>query len=163
MERNSIWNSPPLKTSLETLKTLTERYPEHLGHAIVYKPGMLFSGLWSACKPLLDPKTVRKIIFVRGDVADGSKNDLMLKDILRDDWRALCDRAKDDYDHQSFWAQVLADEAKWNAQKEAAHQHPSQPAQHEEVKSQPVGDEVPTPAAAAAPAPVEEVAPAAQQ
>ena len=31
MERNSIWNSPPLKTSMETLKTLTDRLPEHLG------------------------------------------------------------------------------------------------------------------------------------
>ena len=30
MERNSIWNSPPMKTSMETLKTLTDRCPEHL-------------------------------------------------------------------------------------------------------------------------------------
>ena len=50
MERNSIWNSPPRKTSMETLQTLTERFPEHLGHAIVYKPGMLFNALWAACK-----------------------------------------------------------------------------------------------------------------
>lgn len=110
MARHSIWNAPPLKTSMETLKCLTERYPEHLGHAIVFMPGMLFSGLWSACKPLMDPKTVKKVLFVRGDVSDGSKNDALLREVIGDQWRQLCDVPKDDYDQKTFWQQVLDDE-----------------------------------------------------
>jgi len=111
MTRHSMRNAPPLKTSLETLKTLTARYVEHLGHAIVYQPGFLFAGLWAACKPFLDARTVSKVIFIRGDTSDGSANDLLLKEIIGDDWRKLCDVAKDDYDHATFWPQVLKDEA----------------------------------------------------
>lgn len=114
MERNSLWNSPPMKTSMETLKTLTERFPEHLGHAVVYKPGLLFNSLWSACKVFMDAKTVRKVLFISGDVSDGSKNDLLLKDIIGDKWREWCDCPKDAYNHATFWPQVLEDEAKWN-------------------------------------------------
>lgn len=131
MQRHSIWNSPPMKTSLETLKTLTDRYPEHLGHAIVYQPGMLFSGLWSACKPLMDSKTVRKVLFIRGDVSDGSKNDLMLREVIGDNWRAWCDKQKDDYDHAEFWPTVLADEAEW------MRQHPTETADSPTVAQPP--------------------------
>jgi hypothetical protein len=141
MERNSIWNSPPMKTSTETLKTLTDRYPEHLGTAIVYKPGMLFAGLWAVCKPLMDPKTVAKVKFIRGDVKEGSDNDKMLREIIGPQWKQLCDVPKDDYDHKSFWPQVLADEANWNAR----HAPPAA----EQPAAAPVAD------VEAAPAPVE--------
>lgn len=148
MERHSIWNSPPLKTSLETLKTLTDRFPEHLGHAIVFKPGMLFAGLWAACKPIMDQKTVRKVIFIRGDVSDGSKNDLKLKEVIGDNWRALCDRQKADYDHAAFWPQVLADEAAYNQ----AHENNKQKAQEPAALSAEAAPVTAEPAAAQTPA-----------
>lgn len=65
------------------------------GHAIVYKPGLLFAGLWNVCKPVMDPKTVRKVIFVRGDVSDGSANDKLLTEIIGPKWREWCDCPKD--------------------------------------------------------------------
>jgi hypothetical protein len=154
MERNSIWNSPPMKTSTETLKTLTDRYPEHLGTAIVYKPGMLFAGLWAVCKPLMDPKTVAKVKFIRGDVKEGSDNDKMLREIIGPDWKALCDVPKDDYDHKSFWPQVLADEAHWNARHgpPAAEQPAAAPLAEVEAAPAPVEAAPAVVAEAAAPA-----------
>lgn len=69
--------------------------PLNPGHAIVYKPGLLFAGLWNLCKPVMDPKTVRKVIFVRGDVSDGSANDKLLTEIIGPKWREWCDCPKD--------------------------------------------------------------------
>jgi len=58
-------------------------------------PGLLFAGLWNVCKPVMDPKTVRKVIFVRGDVSDGSANDKLLTEIIGPKWREWCDCPKD--------------------------------------------------------------------
>jgi hypothetical protein len=35
----------------------------------------------------IDPKTVSKILFINGDVSDGSENDLKLREIIGDDWK----------------------------------------------------------------------------
>ena len=78
------------------------------GYAREIQPGMLFSGLWTVCKPLMDPKTVAKVHFIRGDCSDGSANDRLLRQLIGPDWRKLCDRPKDDYSHDDFWPTVLA-------------------------------------------------------
>lgn len=155
MTRHSIFNAPPLKTSMETLETLTKRYPEHLGHAIVFQPGMLFSGLWSACKPLMDAKTVKKVLMVRGDCSDGSKNDKLLREVIGDEWKEWCDVPKDAYDHSAFWAQVLAEEAEMDAEKEKAQAQPEQASEKpEQAEVQP---EKATEEAAASPAGIDRI------
>jgi len=153
MERHSIWNSPPMQTSKETLKTLTERFPEHLGSAIVYQPGMLFSGLWTVCKPLMDPKTVAKVHFIRGDVKEGSANDRLMRQLIGPEWRRLCDAQKDDYDHKAFWPEVLKDEANYLARNPLPGDQPA-PAAAAAAPAEP--------AVAAEPAPVAEPAAAAE-
>jgi hypothetical protein len=37
----------------------------------------------------IDPKTVSKLIFIAGDVSDGSENDSKLREVIGDDWKVL--------------------------------------------------------------------------
>ncbi len=76
---------------------------------------MLFTALWAVCKPLMDSKTVAKVKFIRGDVSEGSENDKILKEIVGEEWRKMCDNTKDAYKHGEFWPSVLQDELNWNA------------------------------------------------
>ena len=59
-DRYSFRNSPPFSVTLEVAKTLTDRYVESLGTCIIWQPPSLFMAMYSAVKPFLDPKTVRK-------------------------------------------------------------------------------------------------------
>lgn len=63
----SIFNSPSMSNSTETLYALTKAYPERLGHLIVYKPTMFLYTVFSAVKYLLDAKTLSKILFISGN------------------------------------------------------------------------------------------------
>ena len=60
----SIFNAPPAKTTIETLKILQHHYPERLGSAVCFAPPTLFSVLWALVGPFLDARTVAKIHFV---------------------------------------------------------------------------------------------------
>lgn len=46
-----------------------EHYPERLGLFVIVDTPMLFSGLWRAIQPFVDPKTKAKIVFVPWDVS----------------------------------------------------------------------------------------------
>jgi hypothetical protein len=40
----------------------------------------------------IDPKTVSKMVFITGDVSDGSENDLKLKELIGSDWKVTSNR-----------------------------------------------------------------------
>ena len=80
-----------MKTSMTTLSMLTERYPEHMGSAIVYQPPAVFNVLWSVCKGLMDARMVSKVVFIKGDDSPGTENDRLMRGIVGDDWKRRCD------------------------------------------------------------------------
>jgi hypothetical protein len=69
---------------------LCSGFPERLGHCIAYKPPSIFRVVFNSLKPLIDPKTAAKLIFVTGDVSDGSANDANMKSIIGQNWKVLC-------------------------------------------------------------------------
>ncbi len=66
-------------------------FPERLGHCILYQPPMIFQPFFSTVNSLgiIDSKTAGKVVFISGNVDEGSKNDLLLKDIIGDEWKDL--------------------------------------------------------------------------
>ena len=60
---------------------------------------------------MIDPHTVSKVTFIRGDVSDGSSNDLLLKNIIGDNWKELtgatqpiyAPRSSPGYKHDVYW------------------------------------------------------------
>lgn len=66
LDNFSIFNSPSMSSSTETIFALTKAYPERLGHLIVYKPTMFLYTVFSAIKYLLDAKTLSKVLFISG-------------------------------------------------------------------------------------------------
>lgn len=63
----SIAKFPSLATSKATLSVLQDHYPERLGMAVIVNPPQLFSALYSAISPFVDPVTRAKIMFVKGE------------------------------------------------------------------------------------------------
>jgi hypothetical protein len=67
-------------------------------------------------KQFMDPKTVSKILFVRGDVSDGSANDIHLKSILGDEWKLLtgaeqpiyAPKSSPGYRHEEVWPSIVS-------------------------------------------------------
>jgi hypothetical protein len=113
----SFWNMPPMNTTKETMFMLGNSYPERLGHAIVYKPPSVFNTFHSAVTALgvIDAKTQSKVVFIHGDTSDGSPNDLKLRGLLGDNWKALtgaeqkvlspsgAPKASPGYHHDEYW------------------------------------------------------------
>jgi hypothetical protein len=61
LEDFSLWSSPPMATTKETIDMVTNQFPERLGHCVMFKAPMIFGGLWSAVKGFIDPKTAGKV------------------------------------------------------------------------------------------------------
>jgi hypothetical protein len=89
LENFSFFSIPPLSATTETIHMLCNCFPERLGHCIAYRPPGLFKTFFNSVKPFIDPKTVSKMIFITGDVSDGSENDKYLRDLVGDDWKVL--------------------------------------------------------------------------
>ena len=112
VERFSIFNTPSVSVCTAVMKVLLSRFPEHLGHMIVWQAPSLFWGLWYALRGLLDDNTRKKIVFVSGDDDKkvGSPVDRQMRTLLGDDWRRLTDADYNAYDAAAFEAQLRADE-----------------------------------------------------
>ena len=63
---------------------------------------------------LIDPKTVSKILFINGDVSDGSENDIKLKNVIGENWKVLTGAeqlvhdygSSPGYKHGDYWPTV---------------------------------------------------------
>jgi hypothetical protein len=134
LENYSMFNAPPMKTSMETLRCLTDRYVEHLGHAVMYQAPYLFQMFFKTVKPFLDPKTVSKIVFIRGDCKPGSENDKILTNIIGEDWRSKARVDSDEYkipayNHEEEWPKMMEEEKQHREQLAAKQQNVNQAAE----------------------------------
>ena len=66
LDRFSIFNSPSMANTRETLFMLSSCYPERLGHLVVFMPTLLLHTVFAAVKYLMDAKTISKIVFISG-------------------------------------------------------------------------------------------------
>lgn len=85
----SFFSIPSMSSTTETIHMLCNTFPERLGHCIAYRPPGVFRTFFNSVKSFIDPKTAAKMVFITGDVSDGSKNDLLLKEIIGDNWKVL--------------------------------------------------------------------------
>ena len=89
LEVFSIFNCPNMTAIKETIFMLCSGFPERLGHCICYKAPGVFRTVFNTIKSLIDPRTVAKLVFITGDVSDGSDSDLQMKGLIGDDWKVL--------------------------------------------------------------------------
>jgi hypothetical protein len=114
LENFSFFNIPPFSESRETLHMLTTTFPERLGHLIAYKPPYVFKAFYESVKGFLDPKTMKKIVFIYGDVSENSENDILLKNIIGDDWKTLTGaeqpvfkpKTSPGFNHEVYWPTI---------------------------------------------------------
>lgn len=113
----SIFNSPPLQTTKETILMLTSCYPERLGHCICYQPPYYFFTVFNMLKTLglIDKRTLQKVKFIQGDVSEGSENDKLLSSIIGSNWKALTNATSKvmspgcspGFVHEEYWPWLL--------------------------------------------------------
>jgi len=68
----SIFNAPPMNTSMETLSILQNHYPERLHKAYFIRPPWIFSTFWAMISPFVDPVTKAKMCFLPDDPVECS-------------------------------------------------------------------------------------------
>lgn len=110
----SFFNTPPLQSTRETIHMIATCFPERLGHCIAYQPPAVFKVFFNSVKGFLDPKTANKMVFVIGDVSDGSENDLLMKRIIGNNWKVLTGAEQEvvkcgnspGYHHEKFWPTI---------------------------------------------------------
>ena len=120
----SLFNQPPFRSVRETLMMLTTCFCERLGHLVVYRPPRAFHVLYNAVKALIDPKTQSKLVFITGDVSEGSPNDKTLSHIIGEDWKLLTgaeqpcygERMSPGYVHGAYWSTIEARERALDAE-----------------------------------------------
>lgn len=72
----SLFNSPPMKTSRETLTILQDHYPERLYKAYCVRPPYIFYGFYKAISPFIDPVTRNKICMLTNADMNSAHNQL---------------------------------------------------------------------------------------
>lgn len=115
LENFSFFNIPPFAATRETIQMMCTCFPERLGHCIAYRPPGIFRTFFDTVKGFLDPRTVSKMVFITGDVSDGSENDKLLKKLIGDDWKVLTgaeqprvdDKTSPGYVHHKYWPTVV--------------------------------------------------------
>eukprot|EP00892_Ulva_mutabilis_P008414 jgi/Ulvmu1/5945/UM026_0067.1 len=70
----TLKKSPPMKTSMATLKILQHHYPERLHLCICWHPPAVFSAFWKLLSPFIDPVTAQKVTLLpKGDKSGKQK------------------------------------------------------------------------------------------
>lgn len=64
MNGYSSKNSPPLNVSMETMRIFQNHFPERAKKIVIVDAPMVFTVLWKAIKPFIDPVTRPKFAFV---------------------------------------------------------------------------------------------------
>lgn len=59
------------------------------GHCVCYQGPSVFTTVFNAVKSLIDTRTRSKVIFLTGDVSDGSVNDVLMRSVIGDNWKLL--------------------------------------------------------------------------
>lgn len=67
-------------------------------------------------KGFVDEKTFSKIIFISGDISEGSKNDCCMKQLIGENWKVLtgADQVREKpgcspgYNHKSYWESFMS-------------------------------------------------------
>jgi hypothetical protein len=111
----SIFNSPSLAVTRETIKILCNCYPERLGHCIIYQPPAYFKIVFNSVKFLVDKKTVSKMIFISGDVSSGTENDTLMQNLVGSNWKELSGAEQPvvqqgcspGFNHATYWKNIL--------------------------------------------------------
>jgi hypothetical protein len=112
----SLFNSVPWHVVKETLTMLVSCFPECAGSIVAHCPPTVFNALWAASKPLIDPKTRSKIVFV--SAADEEEK---MQDIIGHDWRRLTGtglpretpKSSPGYRHDACWRTTLEHDLAW--------------------------------------------------
>lgn len=118
---------PPARVTLETINIVCNHYPERLGVCIFYQAPYVFSAVWNLACTVIDAVTKSKVVFVSGDVSDGSANDKLLRDVVGPKWKELtgvCNNGNG-FDPDQYWKIVVQDDAAWKAQKKG--ENPQEP------------------------------------
>jgi hypothetical protein len=110
----SLWTAPAFAETLETIKMLTTCFPERLGHFICFQSPLYFKTVFHAVKGFLDQRTIDKLVFIQGDISDGSANDLLMKNIIGENWKVLsgaCQpvlvpKCSPGFGHKTYWPTV---------------------------------------------------------
>lgn len=89
MTEFSMFNQPPMAVTKETLTILSVAFPESLGCMVILNPPPYFTMFWNIIYSLIDPKTRDKVFMLRGSITDGSPNDLLMRQVIGEDWKAL--------------------------------------------------------------------------
>ena len=115
LEHFSLLNNPTLSETKETINMVCNSFPERLGHCILYQPPWIFKGVFEAVKRFIDPKTVRKVVFIIGDDSEGSENDILMKNLVGNHWKSLTGagqslyqpKSSPGYNHNVFWPLLM--------------------------------------------------------
>jgi len=104
----TLRNAPPLKISLETLQTMQNHFPERMGEAICYHAPRIFSFLWTAISPFIDPVTYKKVVFMN----KGKKGEAMMAERF-DMTQVETDQGGENdtkYDHDTYAILMIEEE-----------------------------------------------------
>ena len=139
MNNFSLFNSPSLRVTKETIKILTISYPETLGHCIIYQPPRIFKMFFDGVKGFIDPKTVSKIYFIIGDCSPGTRNHEILSTVIGENWKDLTGVGKPrtggknispGFDKDVYWKNVVEEENIDNQLKEFLAKNNSETSNH---------------------------------
>eukprot|EP00041_Stephanoeca_diplocostata_P010771 m.172516 g.172516 ORF g.172516 m.172516 type:complete len:301 (+) comp18288_c0_seq1:184-1086(+) len=122
LEAFSLWNSPPMSSTKQTMETMSVFYAERLGNCILWQPPAYFHVFLALVKPFIDKKTMSKVVMIRGDASPGTKNDATMNDLIGPNWReqtgATMNRVEPKsspgFDIKTYWPTVLAEECAAN-------------------------------------------------
>ncbi len=117
LENFSIFNAPSIAVTKKTIEILASNYCERLGHAVLWQPPAYFSVFLSAVSYVIDPITRGKLCIVRGDYSENSENDILMKYLIGDQWKAItgvdqprfADNASPGYNHEVYWKNIVKD------------------------------------------------------